>query len=78
MMAQPLRKIVRWLGGTDRDIDVEPTCPLCGSQLAGPYRAGGWARLSGAPFYIEPSREELIAKCPTHGHAPYNTSDGRH
>jgi len=38
----------------------------------GPYPAGGTVREPGGLTYLAPAREELIAKCPTHGHAPYN------
>jgi hypothetical protein len=54
-------------------------CPICDAELVGPWHGG--MRASGAPTVwlmdLPPTREELIAKCPTHGHRPYNDPDRR-
>jgi hypothetical protein len=46
-------------------------CPICDSELVGPYPAGqlGYGPQS---LTFEPLHEELVAKCPVHGHRPYN------
>ncbi len=47
-------------------------CPICDAELVGPYPAGAWVARSPGPTRLDPTRAELIAKCPVHGHAPYN------
>jgi hypothetical protein len=47
-------------------------CPICDRALVGPYPAGAIIGGAGNRSVIEPTRAELIAKCPTHGHRPYN------
>ena len=51
-------------------------CPLCGRELAGGGRAG--ARIAGpvGPMWLEPPREELVARCPVHGRPPFNRPAG--
>src|SRR4051794_27362656 len=71
-MAHSLRRFFGWLGSSRLDSRAPSTCPICGAELVGPYPAGGTVRESGGLTYLAPTREELIAKCPTHGHAPYN------
>jgi len=63
-------RVLDWLVGWSPQPSQErwTHCPICGSTLVGPYRAGGHAK--GLP--LEPPRAELIAKCPVRGHAPYN------
>jgi hypothetical protein len=51
-------------------------CPICDRELVGPYPSG--AILSGPHGLgdaMEPSRQELVAKCPDHGRRPYNDPD---
>lgn len=50
-------------------------CPICDERLVGPWPAGFIGRGSGGRDVIEPAREELVAKCPVHGHLPYNDPD---
>ena len=50
-------------------------CPICDAELVGPWAAGaawvpGPMRLTAQE--VPPRREELVAKCPVHGHRPYN------
>ena len=52
-------------------------CPVCGRDLVGPYPVGAIVPGPAGPFVDSPSREELIAKCPVHGHRPYNDPDKR-
>lgn len=52
-------------------------CPVCGRDLVGPYSVGAIVPGPAGPFVDSPSREELIAKCPVHGHRPYNDPDKR-
>jgi hypothetical protein len=46
-------------------------CPVCGQELPA-RRPGGRANGIMGPFWLPPTREELIAKCPFDGHSPYN------
>jgi hypothetical protein len=52
-------------------------CPICDRPLVGPYNPGGHGLtlLRGGAVSLPPSRAELIAKCPVHGHRPYNDPD---
>lgn len=52
-------------------------CPVCGRDLVGPYPVGAIVPGPAGPFVDSPSPEELIAKCPVHGHRPYNDPDKR-
>jgi hypothetical protein len=48
-------------------------CPICDRELVGPYPAGTVFPIGTAgPNVLDPNREELIARCPVHGHMPYN------
>jgi len=47
-------------------------CPICDRDLVGPFPAGALVTGPAGPLTMEPTREELIAKCPVHGHRPYN------
>ncbi len=51
--------------------EEKPTCPICDRPV------NGWPgmRLPRMQGYWAPGREELIAHCPVHGKAPYNTPD---
>jgi len=48
-------------------------CPICDRELAGPYPSGLNVAGPAGPTVLEPAQDELIAKCPVHGHAPYNS-----
>lgn len=50
-------------------------CPICDRRLVGPYAAGYIGQVYGGRDVIEPSRAELVAKCPVHGKRPYNDPD---
>lgn len=53
-------------------------CPICDERLVGPWPAGYiGSNGMGGRGVIEPAREELVAKCPVHGHRPYNDPDRR-
>ena len=49
-------------------------CPTCGQEL--PATRPGNAAITGAggmgPAWLPPTEQELIAKCPFDGHAPFN------
>jgi hypothetical protein len=47
-------------------------CPICDRELVGPYAAGLPVGGPAGPVWIEPTRDELIAKCPAHGRRPFN------
>lgn len=51
-------------------------CPICDERLVGPWPAGyiGTDGMGGRAV-AEPARAELVAKCPVHGHRPYNDPD---
>jgi hypothetical protein len=76
-IARRLRQSLRWLTGP-RTQHVPRSwlhCPICDSELVGPYPSGSVIARSPGPSVIEPGREELIAKCPVHDHRPYNDPD---
>ena len=73
-MWKRMRSALRWLGSGA--VETVPRwwlrCPICDRELVGPWNAG--VRASSPPKFpaASPTRDELIAKCPVHGHAPYN------
>jgi hypothetical protein len=72
-------KLVRLL--TRRRAEVVPRawlhCPICDAELQGPWHAGTlrYGPMSLGRRSIAPSNAELVAKCPTHGHLPFNDPD---
>jgi hypothetical protein len=78
-IGRSLRRALRWLTGptTQRVPRSWLHCPICDRELVGPYPSGSIVGRSAGPLVIEPGREELIAKCPVHGHRPYNDPDRR-
>lgn len=73
-MWKRVRSTFRWLGSGA--VETVPRwwlrCPTCDAELVGPWNAGVGSssppRFPAAP----PTSAELVAKCPMHGHAPYN------
>ncbi len=66
-----LRRLWSWLTADRRDeLQTNSPCPICGLTVAG--EVGSHFRL-GMRGYWAPTREELIAHCPEHGRAPYNS-----
>jgi hypothetical protein len=48
-------------------------CPICDRRLVGPYNPGGHGTtVRFGVISTPPNRAELVAKCPVHGHRPYN------
>lgn len=63
LVSPPVERVPRWW----------LHCPICDEQLVGPYPAGTIVPVGqGGLSFLDPTREELIAKCPAHGHLPYN------
>jgi hypothetical protein len=63
LMSPPVERVPRWW----------LHCPICDAELVGPYPAGTIIPVgTSGPSIIDPNRAELIAKCPVHGHLPYN------
>jgi hypothetical protein len=52
-------------------------CPICDRELVGPYPSGTIVAGMGLGEAMAPNRSELIAKCPVHGHRPFNDPDVR-
>lgn len=50
-------------------------CPICDLDLVGPYPPGAIVAGPAGPGSLAPAREELVAKCPVHGHAPFNVGE---
>jgi len=70
-----VRRTLRWLW-SPRSIDTPRSwqhCPICDRELVGGAGGGGpIAGPAGVGDWIPPAKEELIARCPTHGHPPFN------
>lgn len=49
-------------------------CPICDAELVGPFNVGLIDRYA-TGLVREPTREELVAKCPVHGRRPFNDPD---
>ncbi|MCU1426731.1 MAG: hypothetical protein JWL83_731, partial [Actinomycetia bacterium] len=47
-------------------------CPICDRELVGPWHAGTHVARNPGLEWLDPTREELISKCPVHGRLPYN------
>jgi hypothetical protein len=45
-------------------------CPKCGAAVVGEPGYGDGVR--GQRFWTAPNDAELVARCPTHGHPPWN------
>jgi hypothetical protein len=50
-------------------------CPICDRDLVGPYPPGSFVSNSPGPEWLAPNRDELVAKCPVHGRAPFNEGE---
>jgi hypothetical protein len=74
-----IRKVVRWSLGPSvvRVPRFWLHCPICDRELVGPYAPGMIVPQPAGPIFEPPSRAELIAKCPVHGHRPFNDPDPR-
>lgn len=72
-LRQRLARLWRWLStGYEPKRPVEWLyCPICGARLVGP--PAGFRARDPYPVWIQPTRAELVAKCPNHGRAPYNS-----
>ena len=67
----------QWFRSGSQKLPTPYRCPLCGAVVAGEpgdrvVVPMGWAR---GTWYTPPNLAELIARCPEHGHSPYN--DGK-
>jgi hypothetical protein len=79
-VAARLRNSVRWLFSppAQRVPRGWLHCPICDRELVGPYPAGTIFPVGTAePNILDPNRDELVAKCPVHGHLPYNDATKR-
>jgi hypothetical protein len=70
------RRLLRWMWSTDQTKQEADRCPLCNARLIGRPTYGTTSGPVGG-IYLEPSRQELIAACPVHGQAPFNTPTAR-
>ncbi len=64
ILGPPIERVPRWW----------LHCPICDAELVGPYPAGVIVAKSPGPSRLDPTRDELVAKCPVHGHLPFNDS----
>lgn len=82
MMCNPahvglFRSAARWLWSPKQRSDDEQWheaaygCPVCDHELPALRPGARVAHVLG-PFWLPPTREELMAQCPVHGRSPFN------
>jgi hypothetical protein len=61
-----------WRHGTVTE--TKWACPRCGGPVVGKPGYAEWGGRLGGQIYTPPNEAELVARCPIHGHAPWNTN----